>query len=66
MTDVVEENKMIGEEQYGFRRGRGTRDAIFVLTTILKNAKMRNKPYSAAFLDLSKVHYKLGLKSALR
>ena len=55
MTDVVEEHQMLGKEQFGFRRGKLTRDALFVLSTILKNAKLRGLPYSAAFLDLSKV-----------
>ena len=55
MTDVVEEFKMLGPEQYGFRKGRSTQDAVFVLSTLIKNAKIRNIPYSAAFLDLSKV-----------
>ena len=55
LTEVVEENQMLGPEQYGFRKGRGTRDAVFVLSTIMKNAKIRGIPYSAAFLDISKV-----------
>ena len=39
MTDAVEENNLLGEEQFGFRRGRSTIDDAFVLTTLLKKAK---------------------------
>ena len=39
MTTVAEENQFLGPEQFGFRRGRSTIDAAFVLTTLMKNAK---------------------------
>ena len=39
MTTAVEDNHLLGEEQFGFRRGRSTLDAAFVLTTLLKKAK---------------------------
>ena len=41
MTRAVEDNQLLGEEQFGFRRGRSTIDAVFVLTTLLKKAKSK-------------------------
>ena len=39
MTRAVEDNNLLGEEQFGFWRGRSTLDAAFVLTTLLRKAK---------------------------
>ena len=41
MTTIVEKEGMIGPEQFGFRRNRSTLDAIFVLTTLLSQAKAK-------------------------
>lgn len=41
MTTAVEDNNLLGEEQFGFRRGRSTVDASFVLSTLLKKAKSK-------------------------
>ena len=46
---------MIGPEQFGFRKGRSTVDAVFVLTTLLKKARAKGGQYKVAFLDISKV-----------
>ena len=42
MTDVAESNGMLGPEQFGFRRGRSTVDAVFVLSTLLQKAKAKS------------------------
>ena len=55
MTEAAESNGLIGMEQFGFRRGRSTLDAIFVLSTLLKKAKSKNCPYVTAFVDIAKV-----------
>ena len=39
MTEAGEANSLLGNEQFGFRRGRSTLDAIFVLSTLLQKAK---------------------------
>ena len=57
MTSVMEQVGMIGEEQFGFRKGRSTLDASFVLTTLLWKAKLKRKPYAAAFIDVRKVYH---------
>ena len=41
MTKIVEEEGILGPEQFGFRKGRSTTDAAFVLTTLMQKAKKR-------------------------
>ena len=41
MMEIAEENKLLGPEQFGFRKKRSTTDAIFILSTLLKKAKVR-------------------------
>ena len=55
MTSLVEENGLLGNEQFGFRRNRSTTDAAFVLLTLMQKAKRKRLPYAAAFIDISKV-----------
>ena len=39
MTKICEENSFLGDEQFGFRKGRSTQDAAFVLTSMIRKAK---------------------------
>ena len=41
MTNMSELHGLIGEEQFGFRRTRSTLDAVFVLSTRIKKAKLK-------------------------
>ena len=41
MTSAAEDNGLLGDEQFGFRKGRSTIDAAFVLTTLIKKAKAK-------------------------
>ena len=41
MTSIVEENGILGEEQFGFRRNRSTTDACFVFNTLVQKAKKK-------------------------
>ena len=41
MTNIAEEKGMLGPEQFGFRKGRSTLDAVFVLTSLLNKAKAK-------------------------
>ena len=43
MTEIAEREGMVGQEQFGFRKGRSTLDAVFVLTTLLSKAKAKAK-----------------------
>ena len=54
MTNIVEDNKMLGEEQFGFRRKRSTIDAAFVLTSLLHKAKRKRSRFATAFIDIAK------------
>ena len=40
-TEVAEANNMLGQEQFGFRRGRSTLDAAFVLSALFQKAKKK-------------------------
>ena len=55
MSRIVEKHGLLGDEQFGFRHGRSTIDAIFVLAQLMLKAKKQRKPYAIAFLDISKV-----------
>jgi len=44
----------IEEDQFGFRRNRGTREAILCLMMIMENMYRVNKPMYIAFIDLEK------------
>ena len=41
MTSIVEENGILGEEQFGFRRNRSTMDTCFVFNTLVQKAKKK-------------------------
>ena len=41
MTSIVEEQGLLGEEQFGFRRKRSTTDACFVFNTLVQKAKRK-------------------------
>ena len=57
MSDIVEKHGLLSEAQFGFRKGRSTLDAIFVLSTLIQKAKKKRKSYAVAFLDISKVDF---------
>jgi len=48
-------NKNLTEEQFGFRKNRGTREAIICLRIIIEKIFRINKSLFTAFLDLEKV-----------
>ena len=50
----AEHNDKLGEAQFGFRPGKRTTDAIFVITTAIQSHKKRNKPLFACFVDFAK------------
>ena len=57
MIKVVERESLHGEEQFGFRRGRSTTDALFVLQTLIQKSKKSGKKLSLVFLDLKKASF---------
>jgi retron-type reverse transcriptase len=52
LASKMKEN--IGEEQFGFVRGRGTRDAIGLIRTVDERYMERGKAVSMCFVDLEK------------
>ena len=52
MEKLVEAN--LGEDQFGFRRNVGTREAILTLRLILEKRLRKGKPTFMAFVDLEK------------
>ena len=56
MTAIAEAEGMLGEEQFGFRQGKSTMDAVFVLTTLFSKAKGKTWPFQVAFIDIAKVN----------
>ena len=39
MSKIVEENDLLPPDQFGFRKGKSTADAIYILSTLLRKAK---------------------------
>ena len=58
LTEVVEDKKLLGEVQQGFRRGRRGADNTFVLNTIIMKGVATGKKPHLAFLDIKKVVFK--------
>lgn len=56
MTDVVEEDKLLGEYQNGFRTKRRATDNLFILRTIAEKYKIEKKQLYIALLDVRKAY----------
>lgn len=56
LSIVVEEHKLLGEIQNGFRKGRSASDCGFILNTILWKSMSLNKWVHLAFLDFQKAY----------
>ena len=54
VIDWVEEIHVISDSQFGFRRGRSTTDAIFLLQSLLQKVLNQKERLYCAFLDLQK------------
>ena len=52
----AEENKVWGEEQAGFRKGRGGLENIFVMRDIIEKYKKSGKGLYLVFLDIEKAY----------
>ena len=57
LVNVVEEHKLLGEIQDGFRSGRRGADNKFILDSILWKAKSSNKKVHLIFVDITKVRF---------
>ena len=54
LQKYLEANKILAEEQNGFRVGRSCIDHIFVMCTVLRNRKMLGKETFLCFIDYKK------------
>lgn len=54
LVNFIESNNILSSEQYGFRQGKGTEDAIYKFTTEITEALDNNKKVTSVFLDLAK------------
>jgi hypothetical protein len=53
---------MLTEDQFGFRKGRGTREAILGLRLIIEKRLRKDQDMFIAFIDLEKVFDKVDWK----
>ena len=56
LTEVVEEHRLLGEIQHGFRKGRSGADCTFVLNSVLWKTTAAKKKAHLAFIDLQKAY----------
>ena len=56
LTQVVEEHKLLGEVQHGFRKGRSGADCTFILNSVLWKNSAKGRKSHLAFIDLMKAY----------
>ena len=54
LLEWVEDNQLITDYQFGFRKNRRTLDALFITHTISVLSHVRRKPMFVAFIDFAK------------
>ena len=54
LTEWAEENNVFFQNQFGFRKQRGTTDCMFILHGIIGLLQKKSKPLFCAFVDLQK------------
>ena len=52
----AEENKIWGEEQAGFKKGRGGLENLFVIKDVIEKSKITGKVLYLVFLDIEKAY----------
>ena len=58
ISEVLEEENILHDSQYGFRPGRGTTDALLLVNTIIAKCKQAKRPVFLGFIDLQKAYNK--------
>ena len=56
LTKVIEAERVIGEEQGGFRKDRRGTDNLYIVKEIIEHARKSNKKYYVVFLDIEKAY----------
>lgn len=54
ITTFCDKNNVISDAQFGFRKGRSTIDALYILSSIVQNYIFQKKRLYCVFIDLSK------------
>ena len=62
----AETDKCLGEEQYGFRKGRGTRDAVAALRVIAERSIQHGQDIYICFVDYEKAFDRVDWKKLMR
>lgn len=62
----MEGKGLLDPQQYGFRKGRSTTDALGLLTTTVQRANVQNKYTAAAFLDIASAYNSVRPRLLLR
>ena len=56
MTNIIEEEELIGEEQNGFRKDRRGTEHLYILKELIEKAGKENKQLYCMFLDIEKAY----------
>ena len=56
MTNIIEEEELIGEEQNGFRKDRRGTESLYILKELIEKAGKENKQLYCMFLDIEKAY----------
>ena len=56
ISEWADKESKLHEAEYGFRKGRGTTDCIFILHGIIESALSKGKQLYAAFIDYEKAY----------
>ena len=56
LEESVEDRGLLGNIQFGFRRGKRATDALFILTQVMEMRKKAGKKIALAFLDVKKAY----------
>ena len=66
LVTFIEQKKLLGKTQSGFRKNRSTIDQILRLTSAIKTARLRRRSCCAVFLDLEKAFDLIWRKGVLQ
>ena len=59
LTNLLEDQNLLSDKQYGFRKNKSTQDAIFIVTTAIEQAKKEKDNAAIAFVDLKAAYDKV-------
>ena len=63
LCEVVERNRVMGDEQNGFRKDRRGEDNMFVVNEVIERAKKDGRKKYIAFLDIEKAYDRVNRKN---